>query len=59
MQGYCPVLDMNIRWEWGELVVYDPSTGRPLATLADECARANAAGAELAALRDHLRRLQE
>lgn len=29
MQGYSPLLDLNIRWEPGELVVYDPSTGRP------------------------------
>ncbi len=36
LQGYSPVLDLNLRWEGGELVFYDPATGRPIATLADE-----------------------
>ena len=41
LQGYSPVLDLNIRWERGELVFYDPATGRPIATLEDERARAD------------------
>ena len=42
LQGYCPVLDLNIRWELGGLVFYDPATGRPIANLEDERARADA-----------------
>ena len=42
LQGYSPVLNLHIRWEGGELRFYDPGTGRPIATLADERARANA-----------------
>jgi hypothetical protein len=36
LQGYSPVLDLNMRWEEGELVFYDPATDRPIATLEDE-----------------------
>ena len=36
LQGYSPVLDLNLRWEQGELVFYDPATGRRIATLEDE-----------------------
>ena len=46
LQGYSPVLDLYLRWERGELVFYDPSTGRPIATLEDERARADTAEAE-------------
>ena len=42
LQGYSPALDLNIRWEAGELLFYDPTTDRPIATLEDERARANA-----------------
>ena len=42
LQGYSPALDLNLRWERGELVFYDPATGRRIATLADERARADA-----------------
>ena len=52
LQGYSPVLNLNIRWERGELVFYDPSTGRPIATLEDERARAAAAETERAAERE-------
>ena len=40
LQGYSPVLNLNIRWESGELVFYDPATGRPIVTLEDERERA-------------------
>ena len=40
LQGYSPVLDLQLRWERGELVFYDPATGRRIATLEDERARA-------------------
>ena len=36
LQGYSPVLDLYLRWERGELVFYDPATGRRIATLEDE-----------------------
>ena len=43
LQGHSPILDLNIRWERGELVFYDPATGRPIANLADERTARNAA----------------
>ena len=43
LQGYSAALDLNLRWERGELAFYDPATGRPIATLADERARADSA----------------
>ena len=42
VQGYSPVLDLNLRWVEGRLVWHDPATGRPIATLAEERARADA-----------------
>ena len=36
VQGYSPVLDLHLRWEEGELRWYDPATGRPIASLAEE-----------------------
>ena len=36
VQGYSPVLDLNLRWEEGRLVWHDPATGRPIASLAEE-----------------------
>ena len=55
LQGYSAALDLNIRWERRELVFYDPATGRPIATLADERARA-AAEARVRELEEQLRR---
>ena len=46
LQGYSPALDLNLRWEVGELVFHDPAMGRPIATIEDERARADAAEAE-------------
>ena len=56
LQGYSPVLDLNLRWEGGELVFCDPATGLPIATLEDERARANAAEARVRELEEQLRR---
>ena len=42
VQGYSPVLDLHLRWEGGRLVWHDPATGRPIASLAEERARADA-----------------
>ena len=52
LQGYSAALDLNIRWERGELRFYDPATGRPIATLEDERARATTAEAERNAERE-------
>ena len=41
VQGYSPVLDLHLRWEEGRLVWHDPATGRPIASLAEERARAD------------------
>ena len=51
LQGYSPVLDLNLRWERGELVFYDPATGRPILTYEDQQARADNAEVELTAER--------
>ena len=45
LQGYSAALNLNLRWVDGELVFYDPATDRPIATLADERARADNAEA--------------
>jgi len=42
LQGYSAALGLNLRWERGDLRFYDLQTDRPIATLADERARANA-----------------
>ena len=36
LQGYSAVLGLNLRWSDGELLFYDPTTGRPIASLEDE-----------------------
>ena len=41
LQGYSAALDLHLRWERGELVFCDPATGRRIATLEDERARAD------------------
>ena len=56
LQGYCAVLGLNLRWEGGEFRFYDPETGQPLATQADERARADAAEARIRELEEQLRR---
>lgn len=57
-QGYSAVLNLYLRWDDGELVFYDPATGRPIATLEDERARADTAEGELAAERARVRELE-
>ena len=52
LQGYSAALDLNLRWEVGGLVFYDPATGQRIATLEDERARADAAEAERDAERE-------
>ena len=48
MQGYSEALGLHLRWERGELVFYDPATGRRIANLEDERARADTAEARAA-----------
>ena len=43
LQGYSAALGLHLRWERGELVFCDPTTGRRIATLEDERARADSA----------------
>ena len=56
VQGYSPVLDLHLRWEEGRLVWHDPATGRPIASLAEERARADRE--YVRALVEHEARLQ-
>ena len=65
LQGYSAMLNLYLRWEDGELVFYDPATGRRIATLEDERARADTAEtradtaeAELASERARVRELE-
>ena len=41
LQGYSPTLNLYLRWERGQLVFYDPATGRPIATFNSERERAD------------------
>ena len=41
LQGYSPALNLYLRWEAGEFALHDPATGRRIATLEDERARAD------------------
>ena len=41
LEGYSAALNLNLRWEGGELVFYDPATGRRIVTLEDERVRAD------------------
>ena len=56
LQGYSAALDLHLRWERGELVFYDPATGRPIATLEDEREARLAAEARVRELEELLRR---
>ena len=49
LQGYSAALDLNLRWEHGQLGWYDPATGRHIPTYEDQLARAEAAEAQLRA----------
>ncbi len=72
LQGYSAALDLNLRWENGQLAWHDPATGRHIATFESErnraeseraariqaVARAEAAEARAAQLEAELRRLR-
>ena len=40
LQGYSPVLNLNLRWENGQLIWYDPATARPILTYQNQRERA-------------------
>ena len=63
LQGYSAALGLNIRWEEGEIVFYDPDAGGRIATFEDERearvaaeARADRAEARVRELEEKLRR---
>jgi len=63
LQGYSSVLDLNIRWENGQLAWYDPATGQHITTFEDAQNRADreqqrADAAEAAADQEREARLQ-
>ena len=58
LQGYSRVLNLNLRWQNGDLKWIDPATETPIATLESEREARLAAEAEVRALREEVRRLQ-
>ena len=52
------MLDLYLRWERGELALIDPATGRRIATVEDERARADRAEARVRELEEENRRLR-
>ena len=59
LEGYIAVLDLNIRWEDGQLGWYDPATGLHIPTFDSERARAEDAEARVRELEEEIRRLRE
>ena len=55
LQGHSAVLNLDLRWERGQLGLYIPTTGRHIATLAGERARADRAEARVRELEAMLR----
>ena len=43
LQGYSAALNLNLRWDNGQLVWRDPATGRRIVTLEDTLVRADTA----------------
>ena len=43
LQGYSAALNLNLRWDNGQLVWHDPATGRRIVTLEDALVRADTA----------------
>ena len=54
LQGYSAALNLNLRWERGELVFCDPATNRSILTYEDQQARADAAEARVRELEARL-----
>ena len=66
LQGYSPALSLYLRWEQGELALYDPATNAPIASFDDlqtsldrERARADAELAARLAAQARIRELEE
>ena len=59
LQGYSMALNLNIRWEQGQLRWYDPATGRHITTFEDERARADAEREARIAAEARVRELEE
>ena len=59
LEGYCRVLDLNIRWDHGQLGWYDPTTGRHIPTFEDERAARVSAEARVRLLEQELQRLRQ
>ena len=57
-QGYSAVLDLNVRWEEGQLGWYDPATGRHIVRFDDERERADAEHAARMAAEVRVRELE-
>ena len=57
-QGYSAVLDLNLRWEDGQLGWYDPVTGRHIVRFDDERERADAEHAARMAAEARVRELE-
>ena len=55
-QGYSPVLNLNLRWEDGNLGWYDPATGRHIPTFSEEREARIRAEARVRELEEQLRR---
>ena len=58
LQGYSAVLNLNLRWEDGELVFHDPATNAPIATFESERSARMTAEARAAELEAELRRMR-
>ena len=56
LQGYSTALDLNLRWERGQLAWYDPATGGQIMTYEAQRDRADAAEARVRELEEQLRR---
>ena len=58
LQGHSAVLNLNWRWEQGELRLHDPATGQHIATFEDERARADSAEARADSAEARIRELE-
>ena len=58
LQGYSAALNLNLRWERGELVLYDPATNRSILTYEDQQARADTEQARADAAEARVRELE-
>ena len=59
LQGYSPTLGLFLRWEQGELALYDPATGQPIATFESERQRADTERTRRLAAEAQVRELEE